>query len=89
MPSLKQRFASYGRWVLAFWPGPLPRSMPGTVRAEGYSASLGRHGGYSISLPGINSTKGYPGILIYIYGNGNYVPKNLLLSCVSENASSL
>lgn len=93
MPGLNYAFAKaairqlwkVGARILAGTDAP----MPGTVRAEGYSASLGRHGGYSISLPGINSTKGYPGILIYIYGNGNYVPKNLLLSCVSGSASSL
>jgi hypothetical protein len=87
MPWLNQRFASCGRGSRILSQTGAP--MPGTVHAEGYKASLGRHGGYSISLPGINHTKGYPGILIYIYGNENYVPKNLLLNCASESVSPL
>jgi hypothetical protein len=63
--------------------------MTGTMYAVGYRTSLGRHGGYSITLPGINHTKGYPGILIYIFGSENYVPKNLLLNCASESVSLL
>jgi hypothetical protein len=82
-----QRFASCGKGARIL--AGTGASMPGTMYADGYRTSLGRHGGYSISLPGINHTKGYPGILIYICGNEHYVPKNLLLNCASESVSPL
>ncbi len=60
MPWLNQRFASCGKGGARILAGT-GASMPGTMYAEGYRTSLGSHGGYSISLPGINSTKATQG----------------------------
>jgi len=88
MPWLNQRFASCRRGVLTFLPGTMPRCLEQCMQKDTGRPWVAMEG-IRYPLPGINHTKGYPGILIYIYSNENYVPKNLLLNCASESVSPL